>query len=246
MKRDINKTRYFIAAAITLCIFLLGIMLGLIIEDKRIRLSQSEGDTQKLDYRSMQIQYEFINQLGIENNCPAILKAYDENLNNLESSRIRLENYLRSSKVNKDDFNRIKRDYTISQIQYWLFAKKKAQICDSDEVSILYFFAEDKSCPDCNEQSFVLNYLKKLFGTNILIFSLNTNFTQEPMVELLQNSYNITQYPTIVFGDEKLEGLHNKDEMLELICPMYPEQIKECRGYYELSEILSEVENKSG
>lgn len=238
MKRDINKARYVVAIAMTLCIFLLGLMLGLIIEDKRIRLSQAEDAIQKLDYRSMQIQYEYINQLGIENDCPAILEAFDENLNNLESSRIRLENYLQNSKINKDDFNRIKRDYTISQIQYWLFAKKKAQICDSDEVSILYFFAEDKVCPDCNEQSFVLTYLKKLFGSKILIFSLNTNFTQEPMIDLLELSYNVTEYPTMLIGNKKIKGLVDKEGMLELICPMYSEEVKECRGYhgFELSE----------
>ena len=132
-RREMNRTRYVVAAIMTLSIFLLGLMLGLVIEEKRIRLSLAEDAQQKLDYRSMQIQYEYINQLSQENDCPAILETFDGNLKNLELSRIRLENYLKSSKINKDDFNRIKRDYTISQIQYWLFAKKKSLICDADE-----------------------------------------------------------------------------------------------------------------
>lgn len=224
------------AAVMTICIFLLGLMLGLIVEDKRIRMSQAEDEIQKLDYRSMQLQYEYINQLSLDNDCPAILKTFNQNIENLEASRIRLENYLRESRINKDDFNRVKRDYTISQIQYWLFAKKKEQICDSDEVSVLYFFAEDKVCPDCNEQSFVLTYLKKLFGSKILTFSLNANFTQEPMIGMLENSYNVTEYPTMIIGSDKLVGLHDKEGLLGMMCPRYSSEVDECRGYKEVDD----------
>lgn len=236
-ERSINRARYFVAAVMTISIFLLGLMLGLIVEDKRIRMSQADEKSQELEFKSMQLQYEYINQLSLENNCPAILETFEENIENLEASRIRLENYLKSSKFNKDDFNRLKRDYTISQIQYWLFAKKKKQLCDSEDVSILYFFAEDKACPDCNEQSFVLTYMKKLFGSDLLIFSVNTNFTQEPMISILEKSYNVTEYPTMLIDNRKIEGFRNKDEVLSLICPLYAEEKAHCIGYEEKKDI---------
>lgn len=229
--REIKKARYVVAAVMTLCIFFLGLMLGLIIEDKRIRLMQAEDLENKLDFSSMQLQYEYINQLSLENNCPAIIETFDENIKKLDESRIRVEEYSRSSKINKDDFNRIERDYTIAQIKYWLFAKKQKHICNLDYVSILYFFAEDKSCLDCNKQSFVLTYLKKLFGSEILIFSLNANFTEEPMIELLQKSYNVTEYPTIIIDNVKYSGLYDKEELFSMICPLYRDEDERCRGY---------------
>jgi hypothetical protein len=238
--RDINKARYVVASVMTLCIFLLGLMLGLIIEDKRISKSQEEDEIQRLDYRSMQLQYEYINQLSLENDCAAMLETFEQNLNNLESSRMRLENYLRDSKISKDEFNRVKRDYTISQIQYWLFAKKQEQLCDSDDVSVLYFFADDKSCPDCNDQSFVLTYLKKLFGSKLLIFSLNSNFTQEPMIGMLERSYNVTEYPTMFIGNDKLEGLHDKDKLIDIICPRYSDEAYGCEAYQDGDEVADE------
>ena len=231
VNRNIRKTRYIVAALMTACIFLLGTMLGLIVEDKRIRMTQGYYDDQKLDYSSMQLHYEFMNQLSLEQDCDAMIDTFDQNLEYLESSRIRLENYLKDSKLNKDDFTRIKREYTISQIQYWLFNKKKKDICQSDEVSVLYFFAEDKACPDCNEQSFVLTYLKKLFGSDLLIFSFNTNFTEEPMIGLLERSMGVTEYPTMIIDDMEYSGLHDKEEILKVICPLYESEHTECVGY---------------
>jgi hypothetical protein len=160
-----------------------------------------------------------------------MLETFEDNLNTLEGSRIRLENYLKESKLNKDDFSRIKREYTLAQIQYWLFAKKKKAICNSDEVSILYFFAEDKSCPDCNEQSFVLTYLKKLFGPQLLIFSFNSNFTEEPMIGLLERSFNVTEYPAMIIDDERYVGLHDRNDLLSIICPFYSGEYDGCSRY---------------
>lgn len=230
--REINKARYVVASLITLCIFLLGMMLGFVVEEKRMRFSQEESANQQMDFRSMQLQYEYINQLSLEQDCETMQETFEANVKNLELARLKLEEYTKSSKINKDDFDKIRRDYTISQLQYWLFAKKKKQICDSEDVSVLYFFAEDKSCPDCNKQSFVLTYLKKIFGTDLLIFSLNTNFTEEPMVGLLQKSYNVTEYPTMIIDNKRIEGLHNKDDLLNLICPMYTTEHEKCKGYY--------------
>jgi len=240
VSRDVNKARYVVAAIMTLCIFLLGLMLGLIIEDKRIRLMQADNEDQQLEFSSMQMQYEYINQLSLENNCPAILKTFDDNLKNLEQSRIRLEHYEKDSKISKVDFNRIKRDYTIAQVRYWLFAKKKKQICDSDDISLLYFFAEDKSCPDCNKQSFVLSYIKNIFGSDLLIFSLNANFTQEPMIDMLKKSYNISEYPTMIINDMQVSGLHDKEDVLAIICPLYSNESVGCREYYKVLEESAE------
>ncbi|MEA3515507.1 MAG: conjugal transfer protein TraF, partial [Nanoarchaeota archaeon] len=176
-------------------------------------------------------QYEYINQLSFENDCQTMQETFEANMENLELARLKLEEYTKNSKINKDDFNQIKRDYTISQLQYWLFAKKKKQICDSDDVSILYFFAEDKACKDCNKQSFVLTYLKKIFGADLLIFSINSNFTEEPMVNLLQKSYNVTEFPTMMIDNQKVEGLHNKDELMKMICPRYTTENEKCKDY---------------
>ena len=234
--REINKSRYVVASLITLCIFLLGVMLGLVIEDKRIRVSQEEEKNQQMDLRSIQLQYEYINQLSLENDCQTMQETFEANIENLEEARLKLEEYTKSSKINKDDFNQIKRDYTISQLQYWLFAKKKKQICDSDDVSLLYFFAEDKACKDCNKQSFVLTYLKKIFGADLLIFSINANFTEEPMINLLLKSYNVTQFPTMMIDNQKVDGLHDKDELLKIICPMYTTENEKCKEHSVFSE----------
>ena len=75
-----------------------------------------------------------------ENNCPAALKTLDQNLNNLEITREKLERYL--EKDDQELLKNIKRDYTLSQIRYWLLYKKVKQICnEQDFLAILYFYS---------------------------------------------------------------------------------------------------------
>ncbi|MBA3064388.1 hypothetical protein FP803_03035, partial [Candidatus Woesearchaeota archaeon] len=66
MVRELNKKRYFIAALLTLFVFVLGLMLGLVIEGKRVQYIESMNRIEKLDYSSLQLQYAYIDQLSQE------------------------------------------------------------------------------------------------------------------------------------------------------------------------------------
>src|SRR3989344_3807045 len=103
--RTISKDKYIIAGAITIGIFLLGLFLGLVIEGKRLSYIESAGRKQNLDFSSLQLQYAFIDQLSQEKNCLAVQKTFEQNINNLESTRLRLENFDSDSTLNKKDFD---------------------------------------------------------------------------------------------------------------------------------------------
>lgn len=140
MKRQrTSKEKYAIAAILTLGIFLLGLLLGLVIEGKRFIYIQNSAKDQKLDFESLQLQYAYMEQLSEENNCPAVIKTFETNIESLESSRLRLEEYNDNAKISKDDFKLLQREYMLSQINYWLFAKRTKHICEVDQESILYF-----------------------------------------------------------------------------------------------------------
>ena len=226
--RHISKDKYIIAGIITLGIFLLGLFLGLAIEGKRVNYIESISRKQNLEFSSLQLQYAFIDQLSQEKNCLAVQKTFEHNINNLESTRIRLENFDRDATLNKNELDILKNEYILAQIRYWLLAERTRGLCGSDIVSVLYFFSDENECPDCDKQAFVLTYLKKRFKDKLLIFSFDSKFEQEPMVSLLKNTYGISKFPTIVIEGKPKSGFQPKESILKEICISYREKPEDC------------------
>src|SRR3989338_4537234 len=136
--RDISKRRYLVAGIITALVFVLGLMLGFVIEGKRLELG------------SLQLQYAYIDQLAQERNCNALAVNFGKNVNTLESARARLEDYYNGASVNKGDFEVVRRDYLIAQFNYWLFARKYQDLCRANIVTVLFFYDDDGRCSTCS------------------------------------------------------------------------------------------------
>lgn len=226
--RVISREKYIVAGFITLGIFLLGLFLGLTIEGKRVSYIESESKKQNLDFTSLQLQYAFIDQLSQENNCLAVQKTFEQNINNLELTRIRLENFDTDATLNKEDFDILKNEYVLAQIRYWLLAERTKKLCDTDIVTILYFFSDETECPSCDRQAFILTYLKKKFKDKLLIFSFDSKFDSEPMIPLLKNTYNVTTYPSLVIEGKTKSNFEDKDTLLKEICAYYKQKTEDC------------------
>ena len=229
--RTLSKDKYIIAGAITLGIFLLGLFLGLAIEGKRVNYIESVSRKQNLEFSSLQLQYAFIDQMSQEKNCIAVQKSFEQNINNLESTRIRLENFDNDATINKNELDLLKNEYLLAQMRYWMLAERTRKLCGTDIATILYFYSDEKNCPDCEKQAFVLTYLKKKFKDKLLIFSFDSQFESEQMIPLLKNTYNATQFPTLVIEGKAKYGFTSKEIILNNICSIYREKTENCAGY---------------
>jgi len=230
MERKISKEKYLLAAFITLAIFLLGMFLGLVIEGKRLGYMQSVADQQKLEFGSLQLQYQYITELGEEKSCPAVLATFEKYMETLVKSQERLTGYENDAKINKDEFRLLKQDYTQAELNFWLLSKKVKDICKKDVVNILYFYSSDTQCPDCEKQSFILSYLKQKFQDKLLVFAIDETLDIEPMVNILKETYNITKYPSLVIEDKTFSGFVENDAILKEICSHYSNKtIDECK-----------------
>ena len=228
--RNLSKDKYIIAGVITLGVFLLGLFLGLAIEGKRVTYIESVSRMQNLDFSSLQLQYAFIDEMSQEKNCLAVQNTFEQNINNLESTRTRLENFDTDATLNKNEFDVLKNEYILAQIRYWMLAERTRKLCGSDVVSVLYFFSDEKECPDCDRQAFILTYLKKRFKDKLLIFSFDSQFESEPMIPLLKKTYNVTAYPTIIIEGKSKSKFQDKDAILNEICINYKEKTEDCAG----------------
>ena len=221
IQRKVSKNKYFFAFIITLVVFSLGLLLGLVIESKRIQLIEIQDQQQKLDFNSLQSQYQLIDLFGAQKNCGALKKTFEESIKNLGKSRVKLEKYLESSNLNKKEFSLLKREYTLAQINFWLLTKKTKDICNLEHADIFYFYGDDQQCPDCSDQAYVLTYLKDKLGANLLNFVFDSQLTDEPLIAMLKESYGVTKYPTLIINGKKFDGFVSKDNILKEICPVF-------------------------
>ena len=123
MKREI-RGKYIIAGFITAVIFLLGMLLGMVIEGQRAEMVDDVVQEQKLSYGSLQLQYQLISEFEKQDNCPAVSATFEEYIKQLVRAQERLDKYEKDAKVNKEVFTMLKQEYVQAEINYWLLAKK--------------------------------------------------------------------------------------------------------------------------
>jgi len=233
VKRKVSREKYVFAFLITALIFMLGLLLGLVVESKRIDYILFKDQEQRLDLQSLQLQYQFTNQFSEENNCEALMRTFDTNLKSLEATRIRVENYRRDTSFNKREFDLLKREYILSQMNYWLLYSRARKLCDLDSATVLYFFADEEKCPNCEKQAVILTWLKYKLNMKLLTFVFDGDYaTTEPMIKLLTDVYNVTEFPTLVINNKRYVDFTNRKSILSEICPTYNDKnLEVCQDY---------------
>jgi len=231
-QRIISRNRYFIAAVITILIFLLGMALGALIDGKRADALLQETKQLEIDYKSLQLQSMLLANLKQNvNTCALIKTALDSSVQTLHESLDRIQKYQQDTTINKDDYAMIARRYVQDNIQYWQFAKQAKEQCDMNIVPILYFFSTNY-CSTCPDQGVVLTYFKMIFGESLLVFPIDVDLAeQELLIRLLEANYNINQTPSIVIEDDVfIGGITQKEELQLTICSHFKTSRAECEG----------------
>ncbi|MFH0860956.1 MAG: conjugal transfer protein TraF [Candidatus Altiarchaeota archaeon] len=226
MSRKISGRLYLVAFVITAAIFILGLLLGVIIESKRLQYVDQRAREERINYESVQLQYLYLSAIPEKTGCNAFTATLNNYIEKTEQTRARLETYARESEVHKPEFGLLKREYVISQINYWILAEKTKDLCSTDTTSILFFYSSD--CPRCEDQGFVLDYIKKRFGRKVLIFALDAEFIDEQMIPILKQTYNVTSTPTVIVDDETFNDFTGKDALTSIICSNLDEEPEEC------------------
>jgi hypothetical protein len=222
--RDMKKRRYVLAFIIAAALFFLGFFFGFLMDLKRVDYFDQISSEQQLNLRSLQLQYELLQGDGIQDRCGAFRFLFDKFITELENNRARLDAYSKQSEVKTEDFDTLKRQYVLSQINFWHIAMNFKQACpnSSDFVTVLYFFSNNDICPDCEMQATVLNYYKSLLKENLLIFSFDDQFSQtEPLISMIEGIYDIKSYPALVVNDKTHSGLMAKENLSQILCEEY-------------------------
>ncbi len=205
--KKINIKKYILVFIITTLIFLFGLMLGNNISDNKL----SKVNTLEQDIRTDTMAIELQYLLLAEDPCSSVNSTtLSEELYEMGGKLDFMEQSL--GKKNKDVI-RLKNYYSLLELRHWLFMKKQKKECNTDNTLVLYFYSNLGDCERCEEQGFVLNYLRKKHP-NINVYSFDININNIAL-ETVKKLYEVNKVPTVIINDNVLEDF-NTLEYLEI------------------------------
>jgi len=221
IQRRISWKRYLLAAILTAIIFSFGLTLGMLLDEERSNWAKQINDEQIINYESLQLQYLYLSTLENES-CAVMNAALEESVYELNKALNDLLGYKEETSFEEYDFTLIERNYLLSNLKYWLFAEKTKKICQSDMVTILYFYSDD--CLSCPDQGVILSYFKKKLDNKLLVFPINVDLEgQEYIIKILKSQYNVSneELPSIIINEKTYKGVVQKEELGEILCELF-------------------------
>ncbi len=212
MERQLSSKKYLLALVLTIIIFGVGILVGMLFENVRLEHSKELIISQKVGLQSLQLQQKYINQ-GLAD-CRVLHQILETNTDQLQKKMAEVAEYEKRSFLKETDFDLQLRDYFLTEIQFLLLAQDIDKVCVQENVKIVYFYDDNPY----DTQGDILSYLKKIFGSRLLVFSLDSTFAEEPMIKILLASHNITTFPAVIIEDQKFQGATSVETIMQAIC----------------------------
>lgn len=214
-KIDIQK--YLLVFFFTALIFACGFLLANFISKKNLENIDSLQQNLRVDILSLETQFSILNQTPCENLNESTLtqELYDiaQKLTSVGNN------------VGKNDpyYLQLKKYYSILEIKHWLLLQRAKKDCGLPLTFIIYFYADKKTCPDCDDQGYILTYLRRKYP-DLRIYSFD--FTLDlAALDALKSIYLVEPtetLPLIIVNKEALNGFQSK-EALEKTLSKYME-----------------------
>ncbi|MBU2579291.1 hypothetical protein KKA09_04235 [Patescibacteria group bacterium] len=209
-EKKLNWKKHFLIFLLTSMIFGSGFLLSnFLLEKKIVQLTNLQQDL-IIDILSLETQFSLLTQTPCGNlNEP----DFTEQLRKIAQELSLIGNRLGEKNL---DFLRFKKYYSILEIKNWLLLEKAAKDCKIDLVSIIYFYSDEKECPKCQDQQFVLNYIGEKYPF-LRIYSFDYNLELSAL-RSLKSIYSLTkELPIIIINNKTYYGFLNKKELEEIL-----------------------------
>lgn len=211
---DIVKESLFKAAGFTALMLMLGVLVGLQMDDFRQDHLSEELRQSNLETETFVALQDYIDDS--DNYCSLMkVRVPEISQRNAEfgSQLTQLEG---QSLGDKSEYEYIRNRYYNNQLQLYSTLNDYKSSCNVNETTVLFFFGDSV---DSQRQGEVLNEIAQE-RQDIHVFSFNSelnedpNVADSPVVEVLKADHNITDSPTMIInGERKIEGYTSTGEL---------------------------------
>lgn len=214
-RKQLNARLLLSALAITAVLFGTGVFIGYSLNNQILQSVEENLRGVEDDVSSLQLQFLFFEAFGEEATCPLLTASLADINRDAYEIGARLTTTGGEDRIqDAADHERLEREYDRLLVSYWLLANKVKEACNVDADTIVYFFA--KECVRCDDQGFILTYLKQKFGEEVLIFAMNADLA-EPSVEVIKQYYQVHAYPALIINGVVYSGFLTQAELEEIL-----------------------------
>jgi len=208
--KKIKWLRHLTVFVTTLIIFSAGFFLSSVVLEKKIASLTKLQQSLSVDILSLETQFSVLTQAPCKNlNESTLTKEL------FEISQ-KLETVGNSLGQDNPDFLMLKKYYSILQIKHWLLLKKAARDCKMVIVSIVYFYGDKKTCPQCEDQGYILTTLREKYPF-LRIYAFDYNLSLAPL-ETIKSIYKLKdELPILIINDDEYYGFRSKEEVEALL-----------------------------
>jgi hypothetical protein len=216
MVRKFPKHIFLTSLAITVVVFVAGLMLGFGLDNLRTSSILEGLQDNELDAESFVIEQNFWEVVADEDSC----EVAEARLNSLSIELVELGNYLTSyqqkSLFKEDEFNYLARWYFLLEIEGYVLYHDIKRSCEVSNDVILYFYDPEDS--DSENQGFTLDRLVERGNGTVDVFSINAEFEGDSAIDTLLVYYEIEETPTLIInGETKQVGYTSFSEIAEIL-----------------------------
>ena len=190
----------FVEAAIIITIIYITIIgITAILDNYRINELDNQIQTYNLAHESFVASKKFYDSLGITN-CEFSKKHIFNEYEEIRELSISVASYKnRILKMNEELHNLKKREYLIAQAENYNKVNTHNQICTQKIHPILFFIDGDEI--GFNQQALILQQFALENEDKVIIYTLDMNFNDEPIIRHLIKQNNVERHNTLIFGN---------------------------------------------
>ena len=199
-----NKKRVFWEALIlTILVFLLGFLSGLIFENKRVEVIEEyyiQSENSLMDIFALN---NFVSLNNIS--CDALISSNINFANRIYDEAKILDEYEKTGKIT-DKMDVQHKKYDIMRTFLWINTIKTNEICENNSIhTIVYIY--NFNTDDLTEKatnrvwSKILGDLKETRGNEIVLIPIATDNNIIALNSILEN-YDVSQYPVLIINNK--------------------------------------------
>ncbi len=198
-----NKKRVFLEALLlTLLVFLIGILVGILFEEKRVDVVQEYYAETEIDMLDI---YALSNLVETGNvGCDALWEANRQLADKIYEEAKLLEKYEDAGRIS-DDMRILHRKYDVLRTLLWENVIETKKVCPGEVSSVVYLYnynPEDLTeNAKQNVWAKILMELKQEKGNEIILIPIAVNSDLISLESLIE-SYEIEEYPVLIINEE--------------------------------------------
>ncbi|MBN2112188.1 hypothetical protein JW707_03760 [Candidatus Woesearchaeota archaeon] len=223
----------------TVLIFSLAMILNYGMDYFRVNSIISTIQEQEIMYESYLAEEEFVETFGGEK-CDAMQRNIESLKQEMKEVGVDLSNYGRLSFFKKGDYSYLERKYFLLELKFLASIEKLNRECGKPYVPILFFYEADND--ESERQAYILSEISDIYKHQVVVLSIDKDYEDEPLINLLLFQYNVTKTPTtIIAGEVKYEDIVYANEIKRLI-----EKLLEDSDFYGSEQDFGFVLDRTG